>query len=42
MKTKQTLHPWLQNTEMDFYHSGIFKHVQHWQICLDHYGDFVE
>jgi hypothetical protein len=39
---QQTLRTWLQNSEMDFYCSGIFKHMQHWQQCLVCSWDFVE
>jgi hypothetical protein len=32
----------LQNTGIDFCCSSIFKPQQHWQKCLDHFGDLVE
>jgi hypothetical protein len=37
-----TMRTWLENTETDFYHSGIFKLTQCWQKCLNCSGESVE
>jgi hypothetical protein len=39
---QQTVRTWLQNAETDFYHSGIFRLVQHCQKWPDSSGDFGE
>jgi len=39
---QETMHTWLQSSGMNFYHSGIFKLMQHWQKYMDYSGNLVE